>query len=83
MSVVATGVAINATNNVRAATPSRAPAPPQVQGPDENPAVDTKSIDVHEAVIAELARRLKAEKAHNMGRAEMPETPAPRAARRG
>jgi cell division protein FtsZ len=66
VSVVATGVAINPTYNVRAAVPSHAPGPPQVQGPDL--AVDAKSMDVHEAVIAELARRLKAENAQRGAR---------------
>ena len=79
VSVVATGVEINATNNVRAATPSHAPTPPQARvavptlstmmgSPQANSPVDAKSIDVHEAVIAELARRLKTENARNMGR---------------
>jgi cell division protein FtsZ len=79
VSVVATGVAINPTNTVRAATPSRAAAPQQagvaptpstmMGSPQANPPVDAKSVDVHEAVIAELARRLKTENARNMGRA--------------
>ena len=73
VSVVATGVAINATNNVRPSTPSHAPAPPQARVPAQPPsamqapraglAAEAKSADVHEAVIAELAQRLKADKA--------------------
>src|SRR6202521_5600705 len=73
VSVVATGVDIKAANNVRPETSSHAPAPPQaripvqppatrMQGP-ANPAVEAKSADVHEAVIAELAQRLKADNA--------------------
>jgi len=83
VSVVATGVAITPTNNIRAATPSHAPAPPQERGPDENLAMDAKSVDAHEAVIAELALRLKTENARNMERAEMSEIPARRVAYRG
>jgi cell division protein FtsZ len=82
VSVVATGVDINVANNVRAAT---SPAPPQtrvavptpstmMQGSQANPAVEAKSADVHEAVIAELAQRLRTEYARNTGRAETPET---------
>jgi cell division protein FtsZ len=82
VSMVATGVAINPTNNVRAETVSRAPAP--LQGsPQATPPADANSVDVHEAVIAELARRLKAEKERNTERAEMPEIPARRVAYRG
>jgi hypothetical protein len=51
--------------------------------PRENPAVEAKSADVHEAVIAELAKRLKADHARNTEHAEMPEMPAWRAAHRG
>jgi cell division protein FtsZ len=65
VSVVATGVEINAANNVRPATSSHPSALPQVrvavptpstmmQGPRPNPSVEAKSADVHEAVIAEL-----------------------------
>ena len=71
---------------------SHAPAPPQaripvqppaMQAPRSNLAVEAKSADVHEAVIAELAQRLKTENARNMERAEMPERPARRAAHHG
>ena len=93
VSVVATGVDINAANNVRPSTSSRPSAPPQagvavptpstrMQGP-ANPAVEAKSADVHEAVIAELAQRLKADNARSTERAEMPERPARRAAHHG
>ena len=77
VSVVATGVAINAANNVRPSTPAHAPAPPQarvpaqppaMQAPRANLAVDAKSADVYEAVIAELAQRLKADNARNAER---------------
>jgi cell division protein FtsZ len=91
VSVVATGVEINAANNVRPATSSHSSALPQVrvavptpstmmQGPRPNPTVGAKSADVHEAVIAELVQRLKAENAGNTERAEIPETSARRVA---
>jgi hypothetical protein len=54
-----------------------------MQAPRANPAVEAKSAGVHEAVIAELARRLKTENARNMERAEMPETLARRPAHHG
>ena len=41
------------------------------------------SADVHEAALAELAERLKAENGRKIGRAEMPETLARRAEYRG
>jgi cell division protein FtsZ len=89
VSVVATGVDINAAN--RAASPSRPSSRPQAGGaiptpstmmehPRANPAAEAKSADVHEAVIAELARRIKPDNARKMEHAEMP---AWRAARRG
>jgi cell division protein FtsZ len=91
VSVVATGVDINVANNVRATTSSRPSPRPQtgvavttpstmMGAPRANPAVEAKSADVHEAVIAELAKRLKADNARNTEHAEMP---AWRAAHRG
>jgi hypothetical protein len=92
VSVVATGVDINVANNVRPSWPSHALAPPQArvpvqppatQAPRANLAVEAKSTDGDEAVIAELARRLKTENARNMERAEMPETLVRRPAHHG
>jgi hypothetical protein len=90
VSVVATGVDINAANNVRPATSSHAPAPPQarvlvqpqstMQPPRANPTAETKAAELHETRIAELAQRLKADNARNTERAEMP---ARRAAHHG
>ena len=94
VSVVATGVDINAANNVRptgtshAHPPAHAPAPPQgrapvqapptMQAPRANPAAETRAADVHETRIAELAQRLKADNARIAERAEMMEAPASR-----
>src|SRR5258706_11482026 len=57
VSVVATGVEINAANNVRPATSSHAPAPPQsrvpvqppstMQPPRANPTAETKAAEPH------------------------------------
>jgi hypothetical protein len=80
VSVMATGVDINATNNVRPASSSQPSAPPQarvaaptpsttMQGPGANLALEAKSADIHEALIAELAQQLKAENARNTERA--------------
>jgi cell division protein FtsZ len=74
VSVVATGVDINPTNNVRPATSSQPSAPPQARvavptpsttmpGPPANLAVEARSADIHEALIAELAQQLKVENA--------------------
>src|ERR1700694_3230435 len=61
VSVVATGVDINAANNVRPATSSHAPAPPQarvpvqpstMQPPRANPTAETKAAELHETRIA-------------------------------
>jgi cell division protein FtsZ len=94
VSVVATGVDINAANHVRptgtshALPPTHAPAPPQgrapmqalptMQAPRANPAAETRAVDVHETRIAELAQRLKADNACIAERAEMTEAPASR-----
>ena len=89
VSVVATGVDINAAN--RAASPSRPSSRPQIavavptastmmDTPRANPAAESKPADVHEAVIAELARRIKPDNARKMEHAEIP---AWRAAHRG
>jgi cell division protein FtsZ len=90
VSVVATGVDINAANNVRPSTPTHAPAPPQaripvqppatMQAPRANLAAEARSADVHETRIAELAQRLKADNARNTERAEMTEAPVQRSA---
>jgi cell division protein FtsZ len=82
VSVVATGVDIGAANNVRAATPSR-PSRPQagfaiptpstmMEDPRATPGAEAKSADVHEAVIAELARRIKPDNARKTEHVEMP-----------
>jgi cell division protein FtsZ len=90
VSVVATGVDINAANNVRstghALPPTHAP-PPQGRAPMQapqtmqvtraNPA-ETRAADVHESRIAELAQRLKADNARIAERAEMTEAPGSR-----
>ena len=92
VSVVATGVDINAANNMRptgtshALAPTHAPAPPQgrapmqapMQAPRANPAADTRAADVHETRIAELAQRLKADNARIAERAETTEALASR-----
>ncbi len=88
VSVVATGVDINAANNVRPSTPTHAPAPPSavsrtqppatMQAPRANPAAEARAADVHETRIAELAQRLKADNARNAERAEMTDAPAQR-----
>ncbi len=83
VSVVATGVDINAANNVRPGGTSHAlpPAPPQgrapvqppMQTPRANPALETRAADLHESRIAEVAQRLKADNARIAERAEMTE----------
>jgi cell division protein FtsZ len=94
VSVVATGVDINAANNVRptgishALPPTHASVPPQgrvamqaapsMQAPRANPTAETRSPDVHETRIAELAQRLKADNARIAERAEMTEMPLSR-----
>jgi cell division GTPase FtsZ len=94
VSVVATGVDINPINNFRPATSSQPSAPPQARvavptpsttmpGPRANLAVEARSADIHEALIAELAQQLKAENARNTERTKMLETPAQRVAHRG
>jgi cell division protein FtsZ len=90
VSVVATGVDINPTNNVRPAILPQPSAPPQARVAAPTPsttranlAVEARSAHIHEALIAELAQQLKAENARNTERAEMPETPAQRVAYRG
>jgi cell division protein FtsZ len=95
VSVVATGVDINAANNVRPAgnsqahPPAHLPAPPQgrvpaqmpptMQAPRANPTAEVRAADVHESRIAELTQRLKADNARIAERAEM-EAPASRSA---
>jgi cell division protein FtsZ len=85
VSVVATGVDINAADNVRPSTLSHVAAPPEppvppstIQAPRANHAAEAKSTDVHETRIADLAQRLKADNARNMERAEMTDAPAER-----
>jgi cell division protein FtsZ len=90
VSVVATGVDINAANNVRPSGTSQAhaPAPPQgrvpaqmpptMQAPRANPTAEARGADVHESRIAELTQRLKADNARIAERAEMAEAPASR-----
>jgi len=51
-----------------------------METPRANVAAEAKSADVHEAVIAELVRRIKPDNARKMDQAEMP---AWRAADRG
>jgi cell division protein FtsZ len=87
VSVVATGVDINAAHNVRPATPSHPPvqaSPPQSRPPAQamqaSRANPTAAADVHETRIAELAQRLKADNARIAERAEMAEPHAPRPA---
>ncbi len=77
VSVVATGVEIK--SSLTASAPTNAPVPPQariplqppatMQAPHANLAVDAKSAGVHEAVVAELAQRLKVDNARNTERA--------------
>jgi cell division protein FtsZ len=77
VSVVATGLDIDAANNIRPATSSHAPEPPQshvppaaMQAPRANLAAEANAADVHEARIAELAQQLKADNARVAERAE-------------
>jgi cell division protein FtsZ len=89
VSVVATGVDINAAHNVRPATSShpsaQASAPPQSRPPAQAPSAmqasranPTAAADAHETRIAELTQRLKADNARVAERAEMAEPHAPR-----
>src|SRR5208282_723153 len=91
VSVVATGVDINAAHNVRPATSShpsaQASAPPQSRPPVQAPSAmqasranPTATADVHETRIAELTQRLKADNARVAERAEMAEPHALRPA---
>jgi cell division protein FtsZ len=87
VSVVATGVDINAANHARPAAPPHAMAPPQGRIPVQAPAavprtnpVETRGADMHESRIAEVAQRLKADNARISERAEMTEAAAQRLA---
>jgi cell division protein FtsZ len=85
VSVVATGVDINASTTARPAAAPAAPpvqprvtaAPPaprpQLQQPHPQPAVEAKSVEHHESRIAELALRLKADNARIAERIERAE----------
>jgi cell division protein FtsZ len=90
VSVVATGLDIDAPDNVHTAPPSHAPASPQTRGaaqmpstmqaPGANLAADAKA-DVHEACIAELAQQLRADNERIAERADAyPPPSAPGAA---
>ena len=96
VSVVATGVDINAANNVRPPRTShairrptrrrrrKAVLPcrlPRCRPPRANLAAEAKSADVHEGRIAELAQRLKADNARIVERVEAERRLACRAAR--
>jgi cell division protein FtsZ len=78
VSVVATGVDINAAANVGRPAASRSeavaasapPRPPLAAPPRLTPAVEARSADRHETRIAELAQRLKADNARIAERTE-------------
>jgi cell division protein FtsZ len=87
VSVVATGVDINAATMPRPATASHAAAPIQpsapppvrapIAPPRPLPVTEARSVERHESRIAELAQRLKADNARIVERAEpQPQRPA-------
>jgi cell division protein FtsZ len=89
VSVVATGVDINAANSARPAATQGAPpvqprvavAPPAPRlQPQPQPANEARSAEHHESRIAELAQRLKADNARISERIERAEQQAPRPA---
>jgi cell division protein FtsZ len=90
VSVVATGVDINAANNARPAATQSAPPPQQPRAaiappaprphPQPQPANEAKSAEHHESRIAELAQRLKADNARISERVERAGQQVPRPA---